>query len=190
MRPLLPLALASALALSACSSSRTPLPLPPIQPAPAEIASLRVFVINASHEAARDANETTVTGYTIQMRGAVQRSLVRAGLTVVVMPTHPADLLAKVDIEHPSIGKLGLASMTLTTPEGVVVDQLSNVIGLDENVDIDERGPVSLVEKLIRSPRVAAFARDHSRPACEIVKAHEKKVLEVPEDDGTPPGEP
>jgi hypothetical protein len=140
---------------------------------------LRIFVINASNGAAREGGEN-VTGYTIQMRGAMQRSLSRAGFTVVVSPTAPADLLAKVDVESPWLGKPGMASMTLATPAGVVIEQVSGIVELDEHVDIDERGPVALVEMTARSPRIDAFARGHQRGDCEKVPVPERKVLEVP----------
>ncbi len=160
--------------------SRNVIPLPPIRTATAEVAALRVFVVNASDEAARLAGETTVTPNTIHTRNAVQRSLTRAGLTVVVAPTAPADLIAKVDIEHPSLYKPGMASMTLATPNGVVIEQISNVIAYDENIDIDERGPVALVEKMTRSPRIIDFARGHRRAECETIEMPKKNVLEVP----------
>jgi hypothetical protein len=168
----------SLLALAGCT--RTPAPPPPIHRAPVEIAALRVFVINASYSAAEAANETTVTGYTIQMRQAVQRSLNRAGFTVVIAPNVPTDLLAKIDVESPSLDKPGMASMTLATPDGVVVEQVSELVILDEHVDIDERGPVGIVERMARSPRIAAFARGHQRGNCEKVDVPARKVLEVP----------
>jgi hypothetical protein len=164
--------------LAGCSSA--PIPLPPIRLAPAEVASLRIFVINASDYAARNAGETTVTGYTLYMRSAVQRSLTRAGFTVVVSPTDPTDLLAKVDVESPNIGKPGMASMMLANPDGVVIEQISGIVELDENVDIDERGPIGLVERVAYSPRIEAFAKGHRRGECEKVAVPGRKVLEVP----------
>lgn len=161
-------------------ASCTRTPLPPIHAAPPEIAALRVFVVNASHEAAQQAGETTVTGYTIQMRQAVQRSLSRAGFTIVVSPNAPTDLFAKVDLESMLHAKPSMASMTLANSAGVVVEQVSGLVELDENVDIDERGPVALVEKMARSPRILEFARGHQRPACESVEVPKPKVLEVP----------
>lgn len=178
MRVVLPWVLTLCLGVAGCS--REAMPLPPIRVASAEVAALRVFVVNASDEAARLAGETTVTGYTIQTRTAVQRSLSRAGLTVVVSPTAPTDLLAKVDIEHPSLYKPGMVSMTLATPEGIVIEQVSSVITIDENVDIDERGPVTLIEKMARSARIMNFARGHRRGECETIGVPKKKVLEVP----------
>ncbi len=178
MRFLRSCVLVSLLGMAGCSSA--PLPLPPIHQAPADVASLRFFVINASDDAARVAGETTVTGYTMMMRGAVQRSLTRAGFTVVVSPNAPADLLAKVDVESPWLNKPGMASMTLATPDGVVIEQVSGMVVLDENVDIDERGPVALVEMMARSPRITAFARGHQRGECEKMAVPERKVLEVP----------
>ncbi len=121
-----------------------------------------------------------VSGYTILMRAAVARSLARAGFTVVVMPTAPADLLARIDVESPGLNTPGMASMTLATPDGVVIEQVSGLIVLDENVDIDERGPVALVETMARSPRIAAFAKGHQRGECEKIPVPPKKVLEVP----------
>jgi hypothetical protein len=179
MRFLFACALISLLGFAGCSSRAT-LPLPPIRPALGEVASLRIFVINASNEAAAAAGETTVSGYGIYMRGAVQRSLTRAGFTVVVSPTDPTDLLAKVDIENPSLYQSGTASMTLATPDGVVIEQVSGIISLDENVDIDERGPVALVEKAARSPRIEAFAKGRRRGECEKMMIPGRKVLEVP----------
>lgn len=161
-----------------CSSA--PLPLPPIQAAKGKVADLRVFVLNASDYAAQEAGEKTVTGYTIQMRSAVQRSLTRAGITVVVSPKDPTDLIAKVDIENPGLRKPGLASMTLTDANGVVIEQISVVIVLDENVDIDERGPVAMIELFERSPRIAAFASGHQRGACEKTDLPRPPTLEVP----------
>lgn len=169
------------LSLGVSSCGRTVFPLPPITQAPAEVAALRVFVINASYHAAEKAGETTVTGYTIQMRTSMQRSLTRAGITVVVAPNEPADLVAKVDVESPGISKPGMAAMTLTTPSGIVVEQLSEMIELDENVDIDERGPVRLAQKMMYSSRVLTFARGNRRGECEKVELPRTKTLEVPE---------
>lgn len=171
----------SVFSLSLSSCGRTQVPLPPIAQAPAEVAALRVFVWNASNEAAQKANETTVTGYTIQMRGAMQRTLSRAGITVVVSPNDPADLVAKIDTENPGINKPGMAAMTLATPSGVVVEQLSEMIVLDENVDIDERGPVQLTQKMMYSSRILAFARGNRRGECERIEMPRNKVLEVPD---------
>jgi hypothetical protein len=167
-----------ALTLTGCSSA--PLPLPPIQPAPGQIANLRVFVMNASDSAAQAAGETMVTGYTIQMRKAVQRSLTRAGVTVVVSPKDPTDLIAKVDTENPGLDKPGLASMTLTDSQGIVIEQISVMIVLDERVDIDERGPVAMIEMLARSSRIMAFAQGHRRGDCEKIDLPGRPVLEVP----------
>jgi len=171
-------ALIVSLGFAGCSSA--PLPLPPIQPAPAQVANLRVFVINASDRAAQAAGETSVTGYTLHMRQAVQRSLNRAGFTVVVSPDAPTDLIAKVDTENPGIDKPGLASMTVTDSQGLVVEQISVTIVLDEHVNIDERGPVAMVELLARSSRIMAFAQGHSRGNCEKNNLPGRPVLEVP----------
>lgn len=173
--------LISTLIFTGCSSP--PIPLPPIQPAPAAIAALRVYVLNASDRAAQLAGETTVTGYTIQMRSAVQRSLTRAGFTVVVSPADPTDLIAKVDIENPGVNKPGLASMTVTNARGVVVEQISVVITLDEKVDIDEQGPVAMIELFERSPRIMAFAQGSRRGDCERIDLPGRPVMEVPEHD-------
>lgn len=171
--------LISTLIFAGCSSP--PIPLPPIQPAPAAVARLRVFILNASHRAAQLVQETTVTGYTIQMRSAVQRSLIRAGFTVVVSPADPTDLIAKVDIESPGIIKPGLASMTVTDVRGVVVEQFSVMITLDEKVDIDERGPVAMIELFARSPRIMAFAQGYRRGDCERIDLPDRPVMAVPD---------
>ncbi len=169
------------LSLGVSSCGRTVIPLPPISQAPAEVAALRVYVINASHYAAEKAGEMTVTGYTLQMRAAMERTLSRAGIAVVVTPDVPADLVAKVDVESPWLSKPGIAAMTLTTPSGVVVEQLSEMIELDENVDIDERGPVRLAQKMMYSSRVLTFARGNRRDDCERIELPRGKTLEVPE---------
>lgn len=181
MRVLSACLLISAHVFMGCSSA--PIPLPPIQPAPAAVAGLRVFVVNASDYAAQRAGETTVTGYTIQMRSAVQRSLTRAGFTVVVSPTDPTDLIAKVDIENPGLHKPGLASMTVADARGIVIEQISVVITLDERVDIDERGPVSMIELFARSPRITAFANGHHRGECERMDVPNRPLMEVPDHD-------
>jgi len=184
MRGLRSCVLVSLLAIAGCSSA--PLPLPPIKPAPPEVASLRFFVVNASDYAASAAGETTVTGNTIMARGAVQRSLTRAGFTVVVSPTAPADLFAKVDVDNPWLGKPGMVSMTLATPSGVVIEQVSGIFEHDENINVDERGPVALVEMMARSPRIIAFAKGHQRGECEKMPVPERKVLEVPAETPAP----
>jgi hypothetical protein len=144
--------------------------MPPIEVAPQPASGLRIFVWNASHDAARVAGESTVTGYTVMLREAVQRQLVRAGFTLVSQPSEPHDLVARAFAEIPApVGYPGTGTMVLIAPDGRVIDQVSAVLVIDENVNIDERGPVELVNRASRSARIAEYARDHTRPACETI---------------------
>jgi hypothetical protein len=185
------IAFALGLALCGCGSSHKPPPLIAVSRAPAEIAALRILVYNATHEAAREAGETTVNSYTIEVRANVQRALVRAGYTVVVQPTDPFDLLARVHLGGISILRFEYptaATMTLTTPEGRVVEQVSALVELDDQHDMTMSGPVALVEKMSRSPRVGQYAHGHERLPCEMGGANGKSgpVIAVPAVEPTP----
>jgi len=138
-------------------------PPPPIKPAPGHLASLSIHVHNASQYAAREAEED-VASATIYLRGAIQRSLVRAGYRVVVSPDEPRDLTARVSADWP-FDKPGTATLSFVDREGAMVDQLSGLVVFDENYDIDERSAVQLVQAMAHSPKLARFGRELQRRA-------------------------
>ncbi|MBW2533475.1 MAG: hypothetical protein JRI55_18430 [Deltaproteobacteria bacterium] len=149
-------ALGLCFAAGGCSGERSHTP-PPIQQAPGHLASLRIHVNNATQHAASEAEED-VAGYTIHLRGAVQRSLVRAGYRVVVSAEEPRDLVARISADWPW-ERPGTATMSFVDGGGAVIDQISGLVRIDENSDIDERSAVALVEAMKHSPELAAFAR-------------------------------
>jgi len=164
------LALSLALLAVPCGCSTPPPPVYPVAAAPPELAKLRFHVHNASH-ARSQADHENVTGYTLHVRNAFARALVRAGYVVVTNPDDPYDLLARIDTEHQSTGS---ATGTLTTSltlraNGAVIAQLSTVVRIDEHADIDERDVIALVESLARSGELRAFAaRPRPKPGAEI----------------------
>lgn len=151
-----------ALVLGALAACSTPPPIEyPVSRAPAQLAHLRIHVRNASQARVRQAEEDA-TGYTVMVRGAVQRALIRAGYVVVVDPDQPHDLEAQVDTDHHSLGAVRGAlatTMTLSSPAGVV-DQRSGVVAIGQDADIDERGAIAMVESLARSARLRAYAAE------------------------------
>lgn len=153
----------------ACGCTRRPPEMPPIDVAAQPVAALRIHVMNATHHAARDAGESSVTGYTLNLREALQRHFVRAGYTLVSQPLEPHDLVVRAFAEIPGLGVLGTATLALVAPDGRVIEQLSGTLVLDENVNIAERSVVALVNQISHAPRIAAYARDHTRPACETL---------------------
>jgi hypothetical protein len=142
--------------------SRTASQPPPVSSAPAELAGLRFFVVNATPEASRAAKED-VPGYTIGLRKSVQRTLVRAGYVVVVDPREPHDLQVRVDANW-DLRAPAIASVTLARGDRVV-DQLSGEVRVREDAELDETGVVSLVEAMGRSTKVRAFANEPRSPA-------------------------
>lgn len=165
------LALSLAVLGAPCGCSAPPPPVYPVAPAPPELAKLRFHVHNASF-ARSQAEHENVTGYTVYVRSAFARALVRAGYVVVTNPDDPYDLAARLDTEHQSTG--GNAMGTLTTSltlraNGAVIAQLSTVVRIDEHADIDERDAIALVESLARSSELRAFAaRPRPTPGVEI----------------------
>jgi hypothetical protein len=147
--------------LAVACNSRKPKPPPKVEPAPLALATLKFHVYNATNEAARRAEEDDVAGYTIHLRGAFQRALVRAGYTVVIKPGDPHDLVARIHAEWPW-QKPGTATLVLEAPEGVVT-QFSALVEVDENADLDEQGAADLVNAISTSPSVAAYARRKAR---------------------------
>lgn len=144
-----------------CSQSPPP-PPPPIKQAPGHLAALRIHVQNATQHAASEAKEDFCAN-TIYLRGAVQRSLVRAGYRVVVSADEPNDLTARVNADWPW-DKPGTATLSFVDTGGTTVDQISGLVIFDENHNIDERSAVALVEAMKHSPRLAQFARETGKP--------------------------
>jgi hypothetical protein len=157
---------ALALAVVGCNGKQ-PKPPPQVNPAPRELTALRIHVYNASSDAARKAEEDDVSGYTIHLRGAVQRALVRAGYTVVIKPEEPHDLVARIHAEWPW-KKPGTATLVLEAREGVVT-QFSGLVDIDENADLDEQDAADLVDAISRSPSVIAFARRKARSGAQQI---------------------
>lgn len=137
--------------------SEKEIPPPPIKPAPGHMAALRIHVQNATQHAASEAKED-VCANTIYLRGAVQRSLVRAGYRVVVSADEPGDLTAKVSADWPW-DKPGTATLSFIDARGEMVDQISGLVVFDSKHNLDERSAVALVEAMKHSPRLASFAR-------------------------------
>jgi hypothetical protein len=138
-----------------CSEEQKP--PPPIKAAPGHLAALSIHVQNATQQAARVAEED-VSANTVYLRGAVQRSLVRAGYRVVVSPDEPRDLTARVSADWPW-DRPGTATLSFVDAEGAMVDQISGLVVFDEEHDIDERSAVQLVQAMAHSPKLARFAR-------------------------------
>jgi hypothetical protein len=150
--------LALALATTACNGSPERR-LHPVIAAPASHQRLRIHVENASDARAREAGETTVTGYTMNLRSTSAEALGRAGYTVVVDPREPRDLIAAIQSEPaPGEGRFGglLTSITLRGRDGVV-EQLSGRVDIDEHADIRAEQVVALIEAIGRSPKVGRF---------------------------------
>jgi hypothetical protein len=150
---------------ASCHQS-TPLPpSPTVRPVPPELAGLRIHVLNASDAESRAAHED-VSGYTMHVRGAVQRNLARAGYTVVVSRVEPRDLVALVQVNWEglslhAVGGTGVVTLTLQGPQEVV-EQLSGLVKVDQQANLVEASVVPLVERIAASVRVQAFAA--SRP--------------------------
>ncbi|APR76750.1 Hypothetical protein A7982_02097 [Minicystis rosea] len=114
---------------------------------------------NATDARAQEAGETTATGYTMMIRRTAADAFARAGYTMVVDPKDAHDLRVSIHSEPvPGKGPFGglLASLTVRG-EGGVVEQLSGRVDIDENVDIDARQVIALIEKVGTSPSVARF---------------------------------
>ncbi len=160
-----------------CSQEETP--PPPIKQAPGHMAALRIHVQNATARAASEAKED-VCANTIYLRGAVQRSLVRAGYRVVVSADESRDLTARVSADWPW-DKPGTATLSFIDASGTVVDQISGLVVFDSKHNLDERSAVALVEAMKHSPRLASFARAarvarSSRPGKTPPKSPEKRL--------------
>jgi len=123
--------------------------------------------MNATSNRARDAKEDDVTGFTLHVRAAFQEILQRAGHVVVVDPTAPRDVEARIvsDYQSGSRGEPGslVVSLTLVAPAGTV-EQLSEVVPVLEYADIDLRAVARLVEALDSSVRVLRYAERVHRP--------------------------
>jgi len=122
---------------------------------------MRINVHNAQREKAE--REEKVNLYTIFLRQAVEREFVRAGYRVVVDPNQPYDASAVVNLGDFSItsdpeDQRATASLTLKSADRTV-EQVSAVVTLDDKADIDEAGPIALVDAVTRSERVADFAK-------------------------------
>lgn len=153
--------------------SRTASQSPPVSSAPADLAGLRFFVVNATPESSRKAEED-VPGYTIQLRKSVQRTLVRAGYVVVVDAREPHDLQVRIDANW-DMRAPAIASVTLARG-AQVVEQLSGEVRVREDAELDETGVVSLVEAIGRSSKVRAFAKEPRSP--RMIPVPPEPVLE------------
>lgn len=141
---------------AACARPRVP--VVPLQ-APPALARLRIHVYNADRERAE--REERVNLYTIFLRQAFERSLVRAGYRVVGDPALPHDLVAVVTLGDFEISsrKTPEATASLTLRAGSrIVDQLAAIMVRDDYADIDDHGPAALADAVTRSPQVAALA--------------------------------
>jgi hypothetical protein len=155
------------MAVAACSNLPGQVPLGPVEPAPRALADLRIHVKNATRHHADEAGETSYTGYTMQVRGAVQRALAAAGYVVVVDPAAPRDLLAMVHTDYQSGGKVvggDLVTAITLTSGGREVEQLSGTVRVGDSSDILTPDAAALVEAIARSRRVQRFAAEVSRP--------------------------
>lgn len=150
-----------------CSNLPPERPPPPVRAAPAALARLRIHVWHASDARAREEKEDDVTGYTLQVRGAVQKALTRAGYVVVVDPAASRDLEARIHTDYQSrsrgVGGTLVTSLVLMAPGGVL-EQLSGALEVDEHASLDETGAARLVESIAASARVARYAESLKRP--------------------------
>jgi hypothetical protein len=136
-------------------------PPPPVMPlqAPVTLQRLRVHVHNANRERAE--HDENVNLYTIFLRQALERALVRAGYRVVGDPTQPYDVVAVVTLgdfaSSQHVASEATASLTLRAGSRIV-DQLSAIVSIDDHANLESRGPAALADAITRSPNVAAFA--------------------------------
>ena len=150
-----------ALSILGCSNLPPDRPPPPVRPAPAELSELRIHVVNASSARARAAREDDVTGFTLEVRGAFQSALARAGYVVIVEPTEHHDLDAQIDTDYQSDALV--TSLALRAPGGTV-DQLSGSVRVGELATVAQEDVVELVERLARSERLLRYAARLERP--------------------------
>lgn len=155
------------LALAGSASARAERPPPPVRTAPGPVARLRVHVWHATDARAREEKEVEVTGYTLHVRGAVEKALVRAGYVVVVDPRLEHDVVAKIQTNYQArsleVGDTLVTTLVLEAPGGLV-EQVSGAVLVDEHADIDEAGAAALVDALSASARVARYAARLARP--------------------------
>jgi hypothetical protein len=133
---------------------------------PPELRGLRIHVRNAT--VAR-AGKENVSNYTIDVRGAVQRALIRAGYVVVVDPSQPFDVVAEVNTNfyQGPFSRTLTCSMTLRGPKAVI-DQASGEVEIDEAGQVDERGVIVMVTKEIHIERLRRYVellREQSKTA-------------------------
>ena len=157
MRSALLLVVAFLVAVPACGTKASR-PVVAVALAPEPLRSLRLHVHNATHERAAKEGEN-VTGFTTMARAALARTLVRAGYVMVVSRDQPHDLEVQVDTDYQWTPKPGALVTSVTfRATGKVIEQLSRVIGVDEDVELDDRDVAALVDALGRSEALARFA--------------------------------
>jgi hypothetical protein len=188
MRPLISVIGLAALAMCSACGARPPLPPTPLlEPIPQELRPLAIHVHVLATPAETpddDWDYHHMPGYTAGLRQAVQLQLTRAGYVVVVDRRSPRDLVALVHASWPT-DRPGVASLSLTSSDGTLVDQCSAEVPVVREGStvrhLENHAAIALVNAITRSRAVAEFARSRA-PA-------EGAPLTAPSLEPTPPGE-
>ncbi len=109
-------------------------------------------------DAARIGGRST-SWISVWLCAAFQRALVRAGYRVIVDVEAPTDLVARLDADWQMAG-LSVASLTLSTGQGVVVEQLGAVVATPKDAGEDLAGAADLVNALGASTRLGAWVAE------------------------------
>lgn len=182
--------------MSGCSSgkARAKPPLPQIMRAPAEAATLSVYVHRLVTPPATPEDHWDykhMPGLTRGLRQAFQVALTRAGYRVVVGRREPRDLVAMVQADWPK-DRAGVASVTISAGARVI-DQLSAeipVVGKGSRLQhLEGHAAVSLVNALNRSPALVAYARERMAPPppAQIAEPLDESIYEIPDPVPPPP---
>jgi hypothetical protein len=98
---------------------------------------------------------------------AFQRALVRAGYRVIVDVEAPTDLVARLDADWQMAG-LSVASLTLSTGQGVVVEQLGAVVATPRDAGEDLAGAADLVNAVGTSTRLGVWVAEKKTPTSVV----------------------